>query len=429
MHRRLGEYSKGMRQRAKLAQAMAHDPEVVFLDEPLTGCDPLARVRILEVIAELATQGRCVVVSSHVLHEIETMTSQILLIHKGQLLAEGDVYQIRELIDAHPHKVRVECDKPRALAREAGDAGARASASPSTASALRRRHAHARPAATRPSPRRRKSAGVYIRALTSPDDNLAAVFQYLTETCIVSERDGDGDGDGHDRPRRGVAHLRAHGLAAHAARARGVAGGGDVRAAARVRGRAGDRRPLGPRPVRRRVRALLPLPGAVRAGADRRRRRWPRRSRTRPSPSCSRGRRRAARWCIGKLWAATVPAHRGGRAVAWRSRGWWRSCASRRTWPTTWPHLLRVELAAVAGLCAFGALAAAIGTLFSRHPLVAVLVYLMLIEAGLGSAPIVLNLITVAWHLRNVAELPLPDDGVHGADGARGGARRSSPSP
>ena len=118
MHRRLGEYSKGMRQRAKLAQAMAHDPEVVFLDEPLTGCDPLARVRILEVIAELAAEGRCIVVSSHVLHEIETMTSQILLIHKGQLRAEGDVHQIRALIDAHPHKVRVECDKPRALAEK-----------------------------------------------------------------------------------------------------------------------------------------------------------------------------------------------------------------------------------------------------------------------------------------------------------------------
>ena len=116
MHRRLGEYSKGMRQRAKLAQALAHDPEVIFLDEPLTGCDPLARVRILEVIADLANQGRCVVVSSHVLHEIETMTSQILLIHKGQLRAEGDVHQVRALIDAHPHKVRVECDQPRALA-------------------------------------------------------------------------------------------------------------------------------------------------------------------------------------------------------------------------------------------------------------------------------------------------------------------------
>jgi ABC-2 type transport system permease protein len=75
----------------------------------------------------------------------------------------------------------------------------------------------------------------------------------------------------------------------------------------------------------------------------------------------------------------------------------------------TWVHLLRVELAAVAGLMAFGALAMAIGTMFSRHPIVAVLIYLILVEAGLGSAPIVLNLVTVSWHLRNIAELPLPN--------------------
>ncbi len=180
MHHRLGEYSKGMRQRAKLAQAMAHDPEVVFLDEPLTGCDPLARVRILEVIAELAHQGRCIVVSSHVLHEIETMTSQILLIHKGQLRAEGDVHQIRALIDAHPHKVRVECDKPRALAERLvtqehvvavsvdGDAVVVDTRTPD----------RLYPAI----PEAAKTAGVYIRALTSPDDNMAAVFKYLTET-------------------------------------------------------------------------------------------------------------------------------------------------------------------------------------------------------------------------------------------------------
>jgi ABC-2 type transport system ATP-binding protein len=181
MHRRLGEYSKGMRQRAKLAQAMAHDPEVVFLDEPLTGCDPLARVRILEVIAGLAAEGRCIVVSSHVLHEIETMTSQILLIHKGQLRAEGDVHQIRALIDAHPHKVRVECDKPRALAEKLvtqehvvavtvdGDAIVVDTRTPD------RLYPAIPEAAT--------AAGVYIRALTSPDDNMAAVFKYLTETA------------------------------------------------------------------------------------------------------------------------------------------------------------------------------------------------------------------------------------------------------
>jgi ABC-type transport system involved in multi-copper enzyme maturation permease subunit len=110
---------------------------------------------------------------------------------------------------------------------------------------------------------------------------------------------------------------------------------------------------------------------------------------------------------IGKLWAATIPAIFvvvPSLAIAW--------LVAELRFPAdladTWPHLLRVELAAVAGLCAYGALAAAIGTLFSRHPLVAVLVYLMLIEAGLGSAPLVINVITVAWHLRNVAGLPLP---------------------
>jgi ABC-type transport system involved in multi-copper enzyme maturation permease subunit len=110
---------------------------------------------------------------------------------------------------------------------------------------------------------------------------------------------------------------------------------------------------------------------------------------------------------IGKLWAATVPALLvvvPSLAIAW--------VVAQLRFPAdmaeTWPHLLRVELAAVGGLCAYSALAAAIGTLFSRHPLVAVLIYLMLVEAGLGSAPIVLNLITIRWHLRNVADLPLP---------------------
>ncbi|MSP63405.1 MAG: ABC transporter ATP-binding protein, partial [Myxococcales bacterium] len=94
--RRMGEYSKGMRQRAKLAQTFAHDPDAIFLDEPLTGCDPMARVKIIEVIKKFGKAGKCVLVSSHVLHEIEAMTTEILLIHKGQILAEGNVYEIRE---------------------------------------------------------------------------------------------------------------------------------------------------------------------------------------------------------------------------------------------------------------------------------------------------------------------------------------------
>jgi ABC-2 type transport system ATP-binding protein len=179
MERRMGEYSKGMRQRAKLAQALAHDPEVIFLDEPLTGCDPLARVRILDVISTLAKKGCCVMVSSHVLHEIETMTSQIVLIHKGRVRAEGDVHDVRALIDAHPHKVRVECDKPRALAEvlvRADHVAAVAVDGDALVIDTRQpdRLYPAIPAAAR-------EAGVYIRALTSPDDNMAAVFKYLTE--------------------------------------------------------------------------------------------------------------------------------------------------------------------------------------------------------------------------------------------------------
>ncbi len=179
--RKLGEYSKGMRQRAKLAQALAHDPEVIFLDEPLTGCDPLARVRILEVIAQLAKEGRCVMVSSHVLHEIETMTSQIVLMHKGQLRAEGDVHQIRALIDAHPHKVRVECDRPRALAEKlvAEEHVVGVSVDGEALVVDTRAPDRLYPAI----PEAARAAGVYIRALTSPDDNMAAVFKYLTETA------------------------------------------------------------------------------------------------------------------------------------------------------------------------------------------------------------------------------------------------------
>jgi len=177
--RRLGEFSKGMRQRAKLAQALAHEPDIIFLDEPLTGCDPLARVRILEVISDLAKQGRCVLVSSHVLHEIETMTAQILLIHKGQLRAEGDVHQIRALIDAHPHQVRVECDQPRALARALVTEEHVVGVSVDGEALLVDTRAPDRlyPAI----PTAARAAGVYIRALTSPDDNMAAVFKYLTE--------------------------------------------------------------------------------------------------------------------------------------------------------------------------------------------------------------------------------------------------------
>ncbi len=93
-NKKIGAYSKGMRQRVKLAQAIVHDPEMLILDEPLSGMDPLARRRTMKMIREWARQGKSVLVSSHILHEVESMTSNILLINNGRILAEGNVHQI-----------------------------------------------------------------------------------------------------------------------------------------------------------------------------------------------------------------------------------------------------------------------------------------------------------------------------------------------
>jgi ABC-2 type transport system ATP-binding protein len=116
--KKIGAYSKGMRQRVKLAQALVHDPQLLILDEPLTGMDPLARRKTMRMIKDWGRAGKSIIVSSHILHEIESMTSNILLINNGRILAEGDVHQIRELIDTHPHTVYVRAADPRALARQ-----------------------------------------------------------------------------------------------------------------------------------------------------------------------------------------------------------------------------------------------------------------------------------------------------------------------
>ena len=114
--RKIAGYSKGMRQRIKLAQAMVHEPDVIVLDEPLNGLDPVARHEYIELLHKLANEGRTIVVSSHILYEVETMTKSLLLLHRGRLLAEGDLRVIRSLIDQHPHRVRVEGPDPRAIA-------------------------------------------------------------------------------------------------------------------------------------------------------------------------------------------------------------------------------------------------------------------------------------------------------------------------
>jgi ABC-2 type transport system ATP-binding protein len=106
-------YSKGMRQRTKLAQALVHDPQVLFLDEPMTGTDPVARRDLMDIVHRLAAEGKSVVVSSHVLHEIEALTPNFILLNHGRLLAQGHIRQIRDLMDQHPHRIVLVCDHGR----------------------------------------------------------------------------------------------------------------------------------------------------------------------------------------------------------------------------------------------------------------------------------------------------------------------------
>jgi ABC-2 type transport system ATP-binding protein len=114
--RKVGGYSKGMRQRIKVAGALVHDPAVILMDEPLNGTDPVQRAQLIKLIRELGTSGKTVVVSSHVLVEVERFAENILVIINGKLAAAGDFRAIRDKIDAHDHEVRIRASDPRRLA-------------------------------------------------------------------------------------------------------------------------------------------------------------------------------------------------------------------------------------------------------------------------------------------------------------------------
>ncbi len=177
-HRRVKGFSKGMLQRTKLASSMAHDPELIVLDEPLTGVDPLGRTEIAEAIRSLGAAGKTVLISSHVLHEVESITEDILVIYRGQVLAEGNLFEIRQLIDKHPHRIRVDCDDPHKLGALVAGAGHitqlaydRGAVVVETRDPDRCYDHIARSCL---------ESEIVIRSLTSPDNNLSAVFDYLT---------------------------------------------------------------------------------------------------------------------------------------------------------------------------------------------------------------------------------------------------------
>lgn len=115
--RRIAGYSKGMKQRIKLAQAIAHDPQVLLLDEPLNGLDPLARSEVIELLRSFAAAGRTVVISSHILHEVDELSDRVVLVHGGYIVAEGAIAGVRdEMAAERPLAVLVRCDRPGALA-------------------------------------------------------------------------------------------------------------------------------------------------------------------------------------------------------------------------------------------------------------------------------------------------------------------------
>lgn len=115
-NRRVAGYSKGMRQRIKLAQAIAHDPKVLVLDEPLNGLDPMVRAEVIALLETLAREGRHIVLSSHILHEVDLISDRIVIMSQGYLVAEGNIQSVRSEIVAHPIQVLIRCDRPKLVA-------------------------------------------------------------------------------------------------------------------------------------------------------------------------------------------------------------------------------------------------------------------------------------------------------------------------
>jgi ABC-2 type transport system ATP-binding protein len=179
-NKKIGAYSKGMRQRVKLAQAIVHDPQLLILDEPLAGMDPIGRRKTIRLIREWGRAGKSIIVSSHILHEIESMTSNILLINNGRILAEGDVHHIRDLIDEHPHTVFVRATDPRRLARQFLERDDVLSLRFESGAIVVET---GKPDAFYARLTEMAASGEFgsIDEVTSPDDNLQAVFRYLVK--------------------------------------------------------------------------------------------------------------------------------------------------------------------------------------------------------------------------------------------------------
>ncbi|HKS11307.1 MAG TPA: ABC transporter ATP-binding protein [Pyrinomonadaceae bacterium] len=114
--RKVAGYSKGMRQRIRLAQAIAHEPVVLILDEPLNGLDPMVRAETIALFRKLAAEGLHLIISSHILHEVDMMSDRVVLLNNGYIVAEGNIHGVRDEMEEHPMQILIRCDQPARLA-------------------------------------------------------------------------------------------------------------------------------------------------------------------------------------------------------------------------------------------------------------------------------------------------------------------------
>jgi ABC-2 type transport system ATP-binding protein len=181
-HRKVAAYSKGMRQRIRLAQSIAHEPAVMILDEPLNGLDPMARAETIRLFRELAQGGHFLIVSSHILHEVDKMSDRVVLINNGYILAEGGVLGVREeKLEEHPMQIMIRCDRPQEFA-------SRVFASDSVVEATLHQDRQGLFIKTRNADafyqllnRVVIENGVNIESVSPVDDDLNAVYHYLIE--------------------------------------------------------------------------------------------------------------------------------------------------------------------------------------------------------------------------------------------------------
>jgi ABC-2 type transport system ATP-binding protein len=179
-HRSMDTYSRGMRQRMRLAATLVHDPEILILDEPLNGADPRQRVHFQHLLRKLAAEGRTIVLSSHILEEVEQLADTVLLIVNGKLAASGGFRAIRAALNQRPYHVRVVCDAPRRLAAEIVTLGSvdAVHVDPDGALVVLSRNVLDLQIEL---PRLAQRAGISLRRVEPLDDSLESVFGYLVE--------------------------------------------------------------------------------------------------------------------------------------------------------------------------------------------------------------------------------------------------------